>query len=165
MADTIPPELLTKAILIDYDKLTELLFYIGLITFLTGNFKKANTHFGFITTIGKVNYSVSVYKASRLMHILIHYELDNLSYLDYEIRSYKRTFKKSGKALRIEQLILMVIKFDPKRKSKFKNKLLWEKIAKDRDEIEQSKYEKQILKYFDFLSWVKDKLYQPAHEH
>jgi hypothetical protein len=162
LADAIPPELLTEAILVDYEKLTELLFYIGIITYLAGDLKKANNYFSFITTIGKVNHSISVYKPSRLMHILIHYELDNMSYLDYEIRSYKRTFKKRGKALGIERLILLVIKFDPKRKGKLKNKLFWMKLAKVREGITHSKYEKQILKYFDFLNWVKEKLCQHA---
>jgi hypothetical protein len=161
LSKSIPAALLKNESLVDYEKHTELLFYIGLAFFCTEDFQKANKHMSRITAIGKVKGNSSVYKASWLMHILVHYELDNLSYLDYEIRAYKRTFKKAGKALKIERLVFKLIKYDPKRKNKFKNLNVWNKIEKDMTEINQSNYEKQVLKYYDFSSWIKNKLVQP----
>lgn len=172
LVNTIPTALFNKTSFGNYEKLIELLFYAGLTFFCAKDFQKSNKHIHVIMTIRKVNYNSPIYKASRLLHILIHYELDNLSYLDYEIRSYKRVLKKigqrgrqsslrpspsGGKKLKIEGLILKVIKLDPKRRSISKNQLTWKKMEKDVQAIEQSKYEKQVLKYYNFNSWVKEK--------
>jgi hypothetical protein len=153
---TIPYELLQKANLVDYDKLSELLFYTGLVYFRNKEFQKANKYISILLSLGKVNNNSTIYKASRLLHIIIHYELKNMNYLDYEIRSYKRTFNKR-KELMIEALIIKIIKLDPKRKSKPRNQNDWKKVSKAIEEININKYEKQVLKYFDYTIWVKEK--------
>lgn len=161
LSESIPLFLVKQENLVDYERRTELLFYIGLAYFNIKNFQKAHRHMSNITAIGKVNDNSCVYKASKLLHILIHYELDNSSFLDYQIRSYKRVVKKIGNALRVELLVLKVIKYDPKRKSKIKNLTTWKKIYISIVEINQSNYEKQILKYYNFNSWIESKLVQP----
>lgn len=156
---TIPDELLQKANLVDYEKLTELLFYAGLAYFRNKNYQKANKYISILLSIGKVNNNSTICKASKLIHLIIHYELNNMVYLNYEIRSYKRTFNKGKKELKIESLIIKIIKLDPKRKSKPRNQNDWKKISKVIDEIDIDKYEKQVLKYFDFTTWIKEKYY------
>jgi len=158
LAETIPTQLLKNPTLVDFEKLTELHFNIGLIYFLDASYQKAIKHFNILATMVNVNYDLAVYKVSRLLYVIIHYELKNTTYLDYEIRSYKRTFQKSGKVSMIERLILLIVKFDPKRKSKIRNALLWKKVSVKLAEIEKNRYEKQILKYYDFGSWIQAKL-------
>lgn len=158
LSQSIPAALLKSQHLVDYEKRIELLFHIGLAYFCHGDLKKANKHLSNITAIGKVKGNSGIYKAAWLTHILVHYELDNLNYLDYEIRSYKRTFNKTGKSLKTEGLIFKLIKHDPKRKNKISNLKFWNKIEKDITEIAQNNFEKQLLKYYDFCSWLKEKL-------
>ncbi len=158
LADTIPAILLKKTSFGSYESLVELLFYVSLTLFLIKDFRHANKHVQVVTTLGGINVDTPIYKASRLLHLLIHYELDNMSYLDYEIRSYKRALRKSGKHLKVETLILKVIKLDLKRKSISKSQCTWKMMEKDIRAIEQDKYEKQVLKYYNFNSWVKEKL-------
>lgn len=153
---TIPNELLQKANLVDYEKLSELLFYVGLAYFRIKNYTKANKYISVLLSLGKVNNNSTIVKASRLLHILIHYELNDMSYLNYEIRSYKRTFSKS-KPLMIEALIIKLVNLDPKRKSRPRNQQDWNKIESLTEGIRGDKYEKQVLKYFDFIVWVKEK--------
>jgi hypothetical protein len=99
-----------------------------------------------------------IYKAARLLNIIIHYEWRNLEYLDYEIRSYKRSVPAKGKLLKTEQLVFKIVKFQPSRNTLKKNKLFWLNMASVVSEIEKDKYETQLLKYFDFTGWVKNKL-------
>src|SRR5690606_38457327 len=90
------------------------------------------------------------------LHIVVHYELGDSSYLAYTIRSYKRASKKVGNELKVESLLLKVILSDPRSESRSKNAVSWKKIITEIEKIESSNYEKQLLKYFDFCSWIKE---------
>ena len=160
-SESIPTTLLRSNSSGNFEKRAELFFHIAVAFFNMEYFKKANKELVIIKTMGKVKINSSIQRASWLMHILVHYELDDLLYLDYEIRSYKRTFKKTGKVLEIERTVFKVIKHDPKRKKSIENSELLNKIQASITEITRSSYERQILKYYDFSSWIKNKLIHP----
>lgn len=141
----------------DYEKESELLFYLGTAYFSTHQLKKANTYINRIVLMGKINYQSAIYKAARLLGILVHYELNDFEYLEYEIRSYKRSFLKKGKLLKTEKLIFKLVNLHPDANGSAKNEVLWKKISAAVHSIEADKYELQLLKYFDFIHWVKSK--------
>jgi len=153
---TLPSSMFKVHQLINYEIINELYFYIGLALYKNNEFKNANKYIGDILFLEKTNFNSSVFKASRLLHIIVHYQLGNNSYLDYTIRSYKRAFKKVGKELKIETLLLNVVTLDPKRRSKAQNANSLKKAKVEISKIESSNYEKQILKYFDFCIWIKE---------
>jgi len=158
LSESIPDALIKNEKFINYEKRVELLFHISLAFFEIEDFKNANKHMHIIKLLGKVKENSSVYRASCLMHIIIHYELNDLSFLNYEIRSYKRNFKKTGELLDLERIIFKIIKHDPKNKNNLKNLNLWNRIETNLLEINKSNYQRQILKYYDFNSWLKKKL-------
>lgn len=143
--------------LVDDEKQNELFFFIGLVYFKIENFKKAHKYINEVILIGKINYQSIIYRACRLLSIVISYEENNLDYLDYEIRSYKRSFQNKGKFLKTEKAVLKVISLHPNINKFQKNELLWKKLAPVVSAIEKDKYEKQLLKYFDFIEWIKCK--------
>lgn len=151
------PVLLKAYRMVDDEKQNELLFALGLAYFGIKDFKKAQKYMTEIVLIGKPNYQSVIYRASRLLNILIDYENNSLEYLDYEIRSYKRAFQNKENSLKIEKLIFKTLKSHPDIKTPQKNKLLWEKIVPLVRFIEKDKYETQLHKYFDFIGWVKEK--------
>ena len=120
----VDPVLLKAYSMVDYEKQSELLFGVGLAYFGINDFKKAQKYINEIVLIGKPNYQSIIYKAARLLGILIHYSDNNLEYLDYEIRSYKRTFQNRGKLLKTEKIILKTIKLHPDINRSRKNELL-----------------------------------------
>lgn len=156
--NTLPANMFKVHQLINYEIINELYFYIGLAFYKNKEFQTANKYIGDILFLEKANFNSPVYKASRLLHIIIHYQLGNDSYLDYTIRSYKRAFKKSGKELKIETLMLNIIALDPKRRSTVQNANTLKKIKAEICKIEESNYEKQILKYYDFCRWIKEQI-------
>jgi hypothetical protein len=158
LAESIPAHLLKDSTIPDYEKLTELLFTISLISFSEKKYSKAIRQLAVTTKFGTINFNLSIYKVTRLMQIIIHYELNDVDYLEYEIRSYKRTFKKIGKTSQIEKMIFAVIRLDPKKKSKYVKAVLWKKIAERIGGISENRYENQILKYYDFTNWIRSKL-------
>ena len=143
--------------LVDEEKQSELLFCLGLAYFRIKNFKKAQKYINEIILIRKINYQSLIYKAAKLLGILIHYEDNNLEYLEYAIRSHKRTSENKGKLLKTEIIIFKTIKLHPVKNNPRKNELLWKKIAFSIKAIEKDKYEMQLGKYFDFMEWVRNK--------
>lgn len=157
-------DLLKAYSLIDDEKQSELFFYIGLIYFKVKKFKSAHKYINEIILTGKINYQSVIYRASRLLNILIHYESNNLDYLDYEIRSYNRSFRNKGRSLKTEKMVLKAISLHPNLNKLRKNELLWKKLAPAMNPVENDKYEKQLLKYFDFIGWIKNKFIHSPQE-
>lgn len=141
--------------MVDEEKQCELLFCFGLAYYKAGNFKKAQHYINEIVLVGKASYQSVIYRVARLLNILIHYENNNMAYLDYEIRSFKRAFQYSGAQLKVENLIFKTIKAGPGLNTPQKNELLWKKIQPVLLVVEKDKFEMQLRKYFDFTGWVK----------
>ena len=153
-----PPELWETYQMVDDDKEKELLFYIGRCWFSAGKKKIAQKFLASATQLGKANHRAMPYKAARLLAIIISYEQKELEYLDYEIRSYKRSLQGKQKLLKTERLIFKVIQLQPDLNHKRKNELLWTaKLAALHSDIQQDKFEQQLLKYYDFTQWAQGK--------
>jgi len=58
----------------------------------------------------KINFRSIIYKAARLLDILIQYENNDLEYLEHVIRSYRRSSKQKGKLLKTEVAIFKTVK-------------------------------------------------------
>lgn len=156
IAANIPPELLSKPQMVNYEKVTELLFETALLSFLESNYTRAIKTINVIVNIYNINTAVILTKAARLLKILAHYELQDIEFLEYEIRSYKRTFYVRN-IFETEKIFFKWIKFDPKTKNQVIKEKFWSRIAPVCDQINNSIYEVQFLKHFDFLAWIKSR--------
>lgn len=154
---TIDPSLLKANNIIHDEKQMELFFCCGLAYYKMKNFKRANKYLNDVILVGKINFQSMVYKASRLLAIVIHYEDNNLEYLQYAMRSYKRSSGNKEKLLKTEIIIFKILKFHPDKNSYKKNEMMWDKILPSISAIEKNKFEMQLAKYFDFTSWIKTK--------
>jgi hypothetical protein len=99
-----------------------------------------------------------VYRASRLLNIIIHYDENNLEYLQYEIRSFTRAFRQNGKLLETENLLFKTIKHNPRKNITKKNIAFSRRIQPTTEAIHHDKFEMQLLKHFDFTDWLHEKL-------
>jgi len=136
------------------EKLMELLFFAGLALFKTGNLQKANKYLMYAIDAKKNHEANFIYRLCRLLHILIHAELDNIDYVQYNIRAYKRAFSKNSKLFAIEKLIFKVITFDPKRSSIVRKKVILKQLQPKLLAIVNDKQEQQLLNFFDFTEWI-----------
>ncbi|QEC51329.1 hypothetical protein EDD80_101173 [Anseongella ginsenosidimutans] len=136
------------------DKQLELLLFSALAYFHNQQYQQANKYISQALNDNKPVRSSSIYRVCRLMHIIIHYELGNIDYLDYEIRAYKRFRSQQGRSFKIEKLIFYLIKVNPKKCSTAKKRIAFKKIKRDIEEINNSKQEEAIQKYFDFCEWI-----------
>lgn len=151
----IDPALLKAQGVSDYDKHSEFLFYISRVLYHSGDYKKAQKNLNEILLLGKINLQSIVYKAARLLSMIMHYLEGNQEYLEYEIRSYKRAYQKHGKLLKTEKLLFKVIQLNPGSKTSKIKEPDSNKLVNMANEIQHDKYEMQLLKYFNYGQWVK----------
>lgn len=156
LTKSIDKTFLKKSGITDHKRQTHLFFYSSLTYFRLREWKKMSKYLNQTTTGSQ--YQSTLYKATRLLNILAHYEMKDLDFLDYEIRAYKRNFRKSGPMLQIERLVFKVIKFDPDWNNPPSKKQFLLRIGPKIEKIRANKYEHQLLRYFDFTKWIEEKL-------
>ncbi|GAA5222354.1 hypothetical protein [Membranihabitans marinus] len=135
---------------------SEWLLYGSISYFKLKNWKKTATFLNRIEAHPR--FALIQYKTVHLLNIINHYELNDLTYIEYAQRNYMRAARKSNFKFKLEKIIFNLLKFDPHRKSKPNKALYFEKLKPKLDSIESDKYELQIQHYFDFIDWIKNKL-------
>lgn len=140
-----------------HEKQLEYYFFLALGYFILQRWASAKRHLNLLIDLAKQNTQHLAYRAGRLLHILLSYELDDMEYLEYEIRSYKRAFSKQGKAYQLERLVFATISADPKRRGNAWKAAARKKIAAKLLTIQTAKRELQLQKFFDFGQWILDK--------
>jgi hypothetical protein len=143
--------------LINVEKRWELYFYCGLAYFGKKDYKKALKFVRGITAEDSKHVLLPIYKAIRILNIIIHYELRNTTLVTSEIRSYKRFFQQKTKLFKSEKLVFKVIQLDPCVNTGAKNKSLVPKISLYCKTVHADKYERTLLKYFDLTKWALSK--------
>jgi len=154
-------ELLQTMHLMHDEKQWELYFYASLAFFQNKELKKAHQWIQKISTEQSRFALLPICKSIRLLNIMIYYELKDLAYLDYEIRSYKRFFHRKTRISKTERVVFKTIQLNPNAHSTVKNKLLAPQVSRYLKDISADKYEIQLLKYFRFDQWAAQKFELP----
>lgn len=139
---------------VNSDKQLELLFFLSVSYFLNKDLHMANKYIALGILQDKQGSKHLIYRVSRLLRMVIHFEMDNLDYLEYEIRTHKRLFHKTGKSFALERLLFQVFLSNPRRSSTAKMRPIWKKQQELKDKLKRKADEKELLKYFDFLTWM-----------
>ncbi|MFC3199311.1 hypothetical protein ACFOET_16940 [Parapedobacter deserti] len=142
-----------------HEKQLECYFFVALSHFMQQQWSKAKKQLNLLIDAAKQTPQHLVYRAGRLLYILLSYEMNDLAYIEYEIRSYKRAFSKQGKAYKTEKLIFNTIAADPKRRGNAWKTTTRKKVAEKLKEIAADKRELQLTKFADFGQWVLAHLY------
>lgn len=129
------------------------------IIFLCNNEpKKARRKMRLIMQEGKLFQIYPLYRTSRLLSLIIDVELHDYELLENEIRSIKRAIRSESQSYMTENLVFKFILQCPIPKYEKARLRIWEKARKEIDLIHANKYERQILKIFDFPAWIESKL-------
>lgn len=144
--------------MINEEKQWELHFFYSLSYFSRKDWKKADNYISQVIQLHKVQPQLLICKAIRLLNIIIYYEKGDTDYLEYEIRSYKRFFRKNHPLLKSETLLFKFILLWPDPRKKKIPQAFYNSISKEIQSLKTDKYEKQLLKYFDYTKWIMEKL-------
>ncbi len=107
---------------------------------------------------GKSFHTLPSYKTARLVNLLIQAELGNYDFFANEISSIKRTIGYEKQVYITEKLLFRFLMAYPLPIYKKDREKLWSQYQKDIICIRQDKYEKQLLKTFDFTAWIESRL-------
>lgn len=155
---SLDPDTLQLYSYINEEKSWELYFYCSLSYFGSLELKKAHAYIGKAMQLHKPSPQLFIYRAIRLLNIMIYYENGDTDYLEYEIRSYKRLFRKGNTLLGIESLLIRFISTQPNKIRKRIPDNERRQFLRRIEPISQDKYERQLLKYFDFAGWLRNKI-------
>jgi len=137
-----------------HEKQLEYYFFVALTHFVLQQWSKAKKQLNLLIGAAKQTPQHLAYRAGRLLHILLSYEMDDMGYIEYEIRSYKRAFSKQGKAYKTEKLIFNIIAADPKRRGNAWKATTRKKVTTRLKEIATDKRELQLTKFANFGQWA-----------
>lgn len=154
-ASSVDASVLKMHPMISEEKQWELYFFFSLAYFGKKDWKKTYSYISKVMQDHKIQGQLLVCKAIRLLNIITYYENGDTDYLEYEIRSYKRFFRKKHSLLKTETLLLKFLLYPRKKKPP---QVYYKKIIAEIGTLSNDKYEKQLLKYFDYPKWVLDKL-------
>ncbi|WP_085537652.1 hypothetical protein [Massilibacteroides vaginae] len=107
---------------------------------------------------GKLFHTLPSYKTARLVNLVLQAELGNYDFLENEISAIKRNIRYEKQVYMTEKLIFRFVQDYPLPSYEKTRMKLWRKYRKEIEKIENSKYERLLLKTFDFLSWIESKL-------
>lgn len=151
-------DLLKNENLLSLSQNAELKLHISLIYFGMGEFKKAQKILNKILFASRDYNQLPLYRTIRLVNLLILYEMKDFEFIKYESRTLNREIQMAKRSYKIEREI---IKFVNKHNLPYlnsKRSQLWSKKEEKFKTISEDIYEKQTLKYFDFLIWIESKI-------
>jgi len=125
---------------------------------LEKNFSQALKSVNLLLTHPLLNKRADYETYTKILNLIIHYELGNYSLLKYLIISTYRYLYKHEKKFRLETVVLEFIRKIPYVKSdeglRYSFSLCKKKLVK----LKNDEYEKNAFEYFDFLEWINGKI-------
>jgi hypothetical protein len=160
LKDEFEDSLFKKLHVLDLTKQAEVFLYTALIYLGKGKIPKAHSYLSKILLESKLFQSLPVFRIFRLIHLLVHFELENHEYISSEVRSIMRTgLLTKGKSYLLEKLIFKFVQTDLPTSHKQKD-IYWKKIKEQFSEVKAEKYEWQVIRIFDFQSWIYSRIYK-----
>ncbi|MDX3916135.1 MULTISPECIES: hypothetical protein [Olivibacter] len=146
---------LSKNLVVAPNASAEMSFRLSVLYFCLGKFQQSLQLVNSVLNSAGLFISLQLYILGRLLHLLIHLELENDDYLYYEIKSVERKLKKGKKLFTLEKITLRMLKKWLTLENKeellydYRNALL---------DLEKNDYENQLLRQFPFQHWIASRL-------
>lgn len=156
------PKILKKLSAFD-DKITKeknliFSFYQAYAFFGKGELKQALNHLNEILNDNEQQLRQDIYMFSRVLNLLLHYDLKNYEYLDYNVKSTQRYLKKMEKDSVIEEIILNYIKKLARKGDAPDKKEILDEMQVDIDALLTKPDNQAILNYFNIAAWIDAKV-------
>ena len=145
--------------LIEERKLNDFYFQINLIYFAKNEYKICLDWLNRLVNADNTKYlNVNKYFVTRLLRIIIHFELNTFSILGHMIKSTDRALHQEEKPMRFEATLIKYLRkiINLRDRPHIKEVLL--KLRDEVIEIVKDPKEGLVLEYFDFISWLDSKI-------
>ncbi|MBI2269971.1 MAG: hypothetical protein HYU69_06375 [Bacteroidetes bacterium] len=136
-----------------------LYYNLAYMNFGIGKYKQALIWLNAIEGESNNNLSIDINCRSRILKILIQYELDGNEFSGSEVRSVSRYLKKVKRFHKTEQVLFVFLDKKISKISSQKERVeLFRSFKKEVEHIFQDPEEKRAMEYFDFISWLGSKI-------
>ena len=150
--------LFKKVALLNPEDQLKLHLHIAVFQLFSGKLNEARKTMKKITGSSRLFYGLPSYRTARLFNLILQTELGNHDFLENEISSMKKDTLYGKQGCLTEKAVFKFVQ-NYSLLSYEKGRLkLEKKLTKDFAIIENNKYEQQLLKIVDFISWIKSKL-------
>lgn len=159
LVQKIEPKLLNKQIVIR-NKEKEMILYYEFCNayFGAGKYSKANAYLNKILN-EPVDIGNDIQCFSRILNIIIHFELGHETLVEYLVKSTYQFLYKRKRLYKFETIVLLFIREKlPKIHSQKELLFAFKKLKEELEEVVKDPFEKRALDYFDFISWVESKI-------
>lgn len=99
-----------------------------------------------------------IYSFARIFNLIIHFELQNLDFLEYDLKSAARYLNKHPKDYQVEKLFIAHIKLLAREEELESQREIFVKFDEKLRELLKMDRENVILEYFDILAWTDSKI-------
>lgn len=130
------------------------------ISFGLGDYEEAVTHLNEWLSLGSNEERQDLQSLSRILNLIIHYEMDNTLLLQSLARSAYRYLKKQSTVFEYERLMLQFFRQTNKAASKRELKQAFQGLRDALEDLFERPQERAMLQLFDVLSWVDSKILQ-----
>lgn len=126
--------------------------------FAASDFKGALQFLNLILNDNEQQLRQDIYSFSRILNLLLHFELTNYDYLEYSSNSAIRYLNKTKRDHQIEKVFIKQIKKIAKTASQLETIPIYEETLSQINQLLENENENVILDYIDIVSWLKSKI-------
>lgn len=126
--------------------------------FGVGEYKKALSYLIEVMNDNEQKLRQDIYSFSRLLNLIVHFELENYDYLEYVIKSTNRYLSKYEKDYKIEEVVIKNIKKLSKATNAVAQIEVFELMRKEIIRLLEDRNEQVLLDYFNITAWIETKL-------
>jgi hypothetical protein len=154
----IEKELLTLEEKINKEKHLLFNYNLAYTFFGTGDYRRALKYINVVLNDNEKQLRQDIYSFSRIFNLIIHFELNNHDFIEYDIKSAARFLNKFEKDYEVESLFVAEMKNLAKMNSVAERRRIFEEFDSQLEELLKIDRENVILEYFDLRAWIKSKL-------
>ncbi|UKN01645.1 hypothetical protein K6119_18135 [Paracrocinitomix mangrovi] len=126
--------------------------------FGTGEFRMALRHINEVLNDNEKMLRQDIYSFSRIFNLIIHFELNNHDFLEYDMKSTARYLNKYEKDYEVEKLFMKEMKNLARINKESEQRKIFLDFKEKLDKLLEIDRENVILEYFDLRSWLQSKI-------
>lgn len=135
-----------------------LLYNTAYSYFGIGEYKKALSYLNDVLNDNEQNLRQDLYSFSRLLNLILHYELENYDFLEYVIKSTNRYLSRYERDYQIEDVVIKHIRKLSKAPNALARLDIFETMGKEVEILLQDHQERVLLEYFNISAWITGKI-------
>jgi tetratricopeptide (TPR) repeat protein len=140
------------------EQVVEFYYNLAGTYFMAGDYKESLQWLNKVLNDNEKQLRRDIYNYSRVVNLVIHYELGNFDLLEYVIKSTARYLSRDDKDLQAEKVLVNHLRKLIKLDSEKKKLDAFRQMKKELEELFVDKKEEVFLNYFDVMAWIESKI-------